>query len=117
VFLPTYSSWLNWIEAEFAALRYFALNGTDHRSHTEQDTGDRRLPSRPESPPFTAGRMSSHHRADQLPRNPSPPATVGPARPLPRSTTSPIRRLSTGSALCGADRGPARHGDSEDAIR
>ncbi|MGW4094058.1 IS630 family transposase [Nocardia sp. NPDC004750] len=37
VFLPTYSSWLNWIEAEFAALRYFALNGTDHRSHDEQD--------------------------------------------------------------------------------
>ena len=38
VFLPTYSSWLNWIEAEFAALRYFALNGTDHRTHPEQDT-------------------------------------------------------------------------------
>lgn len=35
VFLPTYGSWLNWIEAEFAALRYFALNGTDHRSHEE----------------------------------------------------------------------------------
>jgi hypothetical protein len=33
-----YSSWLNWIEAEFAALRYFALNGTDHQSHPEQDT-------------------------------------------------------------------------------
>jgi transposase len=38
VFLPTYASWLNWIEAHFAALRYFALNGTDHRSHDEQDT-------------------------------------------------------------------------------
>jgi transposase len=38
VFLPTYGSWLNWIEAEFAALRYFALNGTDHRTHTEQNT-------------------------------------------------------------------------------
>lgn len=37
VFVPTYSSWLNWIEAEFAALRYFALNGTDHRSHAEQN--------------------------------------------------------------------------------
>lgn len=37
MFTPTYSSWLNWIEAEFAALRYFALNGTDHRSHTEQN--------------------------------------------------------------------------------
>ncbi|MFJ5666601.1 transposase [Micromonospora sp. C32] len=38
VLLPTYSSWLNWIEAEFTALRYFALNGTDHRTHTQQDT-------------------------------------------------------------------------------
>ncbi|WP_245614186.1 IS630 family transposase [Actinokineospora inagensis] len=37
VFLPTYSSWLNWIETEFAALRYFALNGTDHRSHEQQN--------------------------------------------------------------------------------
>jgi transposase len=35
-FLPVNSSWLNWIEAEFAALRYFALNGTDHRTHEEQ---------------------------------------------------------------------------------
>ncbi|PPJ35491.1 IS630 family transposase [Nocardia nova] len=37
VFLPTYSSWLNRVECEFAALRYFALNGTDHRSPGEQD--------------------------------------------------------------------------------
>ena len=37
VFLPTYGSWLNWIESEFAALRYFALNGTDHRTHAEQN--------------------------------------------------------------------------------
>lgn len=37
VFLPTYGSWLNWIESEFAALHYFALNGTDHRSHSEQN--------------------------------------------------------------------------------
>jgi transposase len=36
VFIPTNASWLNWIEAEFAALRYFALNGTDHHSHEEQ---------------------------------------------------------------------------------
>ena len=36
VFLPTYSSWLNWIEPEFAGLRYFALGGTDHRTHAWQ---------------------------------------------------------------------------------
>ncbi|MFH8573220.1 transposase [Streptomyces sp. NPDC017993] len=35
VFLPTYGSWLRWIESDFAALRYFALNGTDHRTHEE----------------------------------------------------------------------------------
>ncbi|WP_326812924.1 hypothetical protein OIE62_00685 [Streptomyces scopuliridis] len=28
---------LNWIESEFAALRYCALGGTDHRSHGEQN--------------------------------------------------------------------------------
>lgn len=37
VFLPTYASWLNWIESEFAALRYFTLNGADHASHAEQN--------------------------------------------------------------------------------
>ncbi|MFD7648382.1 IS630 family transposase [Streptomyces albidoflavus] len=37
VCLLTYGSWLNWIEAEFAALRYFAPNGTDHRTHAEQN--------------------------------------------------------------------------------
>jgi hypothetical protein len=37
VFLPTYGSWSNWIEAEFAAPRYFAAYGTDHRSPAEQN--------------------------------------------------------------------------------
>ena len=37
VFLPTYSSWLNLIECQFQALRSFALNGSDYRSHAEQD--------------------------------------------------------------------------------
>ena len=30
------------IEAQFSALRYFALNGTDHRSHKEQGSVIRR---------------------------------------------------------------------------
>jgi hypothetical protein len=30
---PTSSSWLNRIEAQFTALRYFALDGTDHANH------------------------------------------------------------------------------------
>jgi hypothetical protein len=33
---PTNSFWLNRIEAQFTALRYFALDGTDHRTHQEQ---------------------------------------------------------------------------------
>jgi hypothetical protein len=33
---PTNSSWLNRIEAEFTALRYFAVDGSDHRTHREQ---------------------------------------------------------------------------------
>jgi hypothetical protein len=47
VFLPTYSSWLNLIECQCAALRRFALNGTDYRSHTEQDPfcRDPRIPA------------------------------------------------------------------------
>jgi hypothetical protein len=33
---PTNSSLLNQIEAQFTALRYFALDGTDHATHNEQ---------------------------------------------------------------------------------
>jgi hypothetical protein len=35
-YVPTSVSWLNRIEAQFTALRYFALDGTDHSSHTQQ---------------------------------------------------------------------------------
>jgi transposase len=35
-YTPTNSSWLNRIEAQFTALRYFALDSTDHRTHREQ---------------------------------------------------------------------------------
>ena len=35
-YVPFYASWLNRIEAQFTALRYFALDGTDHPSHEEQ---------------------------------------------------------------------------------
>lgn len=34
--MPTSSSWLNRIGAQFAALRYFTLDGTDHAIHDEQ---------------------------------------------------------------------------------
>ena len=40
--VPTNDSYLNRIECHFAPLRYFALNGTDHRSHEEQNSMIRR---------------------------------------------------------------------------
>src|SRR5262249_38738684 len=36
------SSWLHRIEAQFTALRYFALDGTDHATHQEQASMIRR---------------------------------------------------------------------------
>ena len=41
-YTPTNSSWLNRIEAQFTALRYFALDGTDDPSHREQASMIRR---------------------------------------------------------------------------
>ena len=41
-YVPTNASWLNRIEAQFQALRYFALDGTDHQSHDEQNSMIRR---------------------------------------------------------------------------
>ena len=41
-YTPTNSSWLNRIEAQFTALRYFALDGTDHASHKQQASMIRR---------------------------------------------------------------------------
>jgi transposase len=39
---PTNPSWLNRIEAQFTALRYFTLDGTDHASHKDQASMIRR---------------------------------------------------------------------------
>jgi hypothetical protein len=39
---PSNASWFNRIEAKFTALRYFALDGTDHTSHREQASMIRR---------------------------------------------------------------------------
>jgi len=38
VFTPSNASWPNWIEAEFTALRYFTLDGSDYPTHTAQET-------------------------------------------------------------------------------
>jgi transposase len=41
-YTPTNSSWLNRVEAQFTALRYFTLDGTDHATHREQASMIRR---------------------------------------------------------------------------
>jgi transposase len=41
-YTPSNSSWMNRIEAQFTALRYFALDGTGHASHKEQASMIRR---------------------------------------------------------------------------
>jgi hypothetical protein len=41
-YVPTNASWMNRIEAQLQALRYFTLDGTDHRSHQEQNSMIRR---------------------------------------------------------------------------
>jgi hypothetical protein len=37
LFTPSNASWLNWIEAEFTALRYFTLDGSDYPRHAAQE--------------------------------------------------------------------------------
>ena len=41
-YVPFYASWLNRIEAQFTALRNFALDGTDHPTHRAQASMIRR---------------------------------------------------------------------------
>jgi transposase len=41
-YTPFYGSWLNRIEPQFTALRYFTLDGTDHQTHHEQASMIRR---------------------------------------------------------------------------
>jgi transposase len=41
-YVPFYCSWLNRIEPQFTALRYFALAGTDHADHRQQASMIRR---------------------------------------------------------------------------
>lgn len=41
-YVPFYASWLNRIEAQFTALRYFTLDGTDHPTHAAQASMIRR---------------------------------------------------------------------------
>jgi hypothetical protein len=64
-YVPFYSSWLNWIEPQFTALRYFALDGTVHPSHREQGSMIHRLIIR-----------RNHHTTDPKLRKVIRPASI-----------------------------------------
>ena len=76
-YTPTNASWLNRIEAQFTALRYFALDGTDHASHKRAGQHD---------PPL-------HHLAE-------------PQRPRPRTTRSRRTGQTLPDAALGGRPGP-----------
>jgi hypothetical protein len=58
-YTPTNASWLNRIEAQFTALRYFTLDGTDHESHHAQASMIRRYIAWRTATPATAGSAKS----------------------------------------------------------
>ncbi|MEV0797944.1 hypothetical protein AB0I34_09670 [Kribbella sp. NPDC050281] len=75
VVTPSNASWLNWIECEFTALRYFTLDGSDYPSHTAQETaiaGYVRLPieALPPGPPRVATQHLVVGRRDSAPAAP-----------------------------------------------
>lgn len=70
VFTPTHASWLNWIESEFTALRYFTLDGSDYPSHAAQETaiaGYIRWANRRATPKRRFAPESKIRRPDYLP--------------------------------------------------
>ncbi|MEV1296193.1 IS630 family transposase [Pseudonocardia sp. NPDC049635] len=70
VFTPTYASWLNWIESEFTALRYFTLDGSDYPSHAAQEAaiaGYIRWANRHATPKRRFAPESKIRRPDYLP--------------------------------------------------
>lgn len=70
VFTPSNASWLNWIECEFTALRYFTLDGSDYPSHTAQEAaiaGYVRWHNRHATPKRRFAANSKIRRPDYLP--------------------------------------------------
>ena len=57
--IPTNASWPNRIEAQFQALRYFTLDGTDSSGHAEQATMIRRYIAWRNRMPTTTGSARS----------------------------------------------------------
>jgi hypothetical protein len=70
VFMPSNASWLNWIEAEFTALRYFTLDGSDDplpRRPAGRDRGYIRWANRRARPKRGFAVGSKIRRPDYLP--------------------------------------------------
>ncbi|MGE0298570.1 IS630 family transposase [Pseudonocardia sp.] len=70
VFTPTHASWLNWIESEFTALRYFTLDSSDYPSHAAQEAaiaGYVRWANRHSRPKRRFAPESKIRRPDYLP--------------------------------------------------
>jgi len=70
VYTPTNASWLNWIECEFTAIRYFTLDGSDYPSHRRPGSRHRWLHplAQPPLPPETPLAVNSKiRRPDYLP--------------------------------------------------
>ncbi|WIX77080.1 transposase [Amycolatopsis carbonis] len=70
IYTPTNASWLNWIECEFTAVRYFTLDGSDYPSHAAQEaaiTGYLRWRNRHSHPKRHFAINSKIRRPDYLP--------------------------------------------------
>jgi hypothetical protein len=71
VFTPTQASWLNWIESEFTALRYFTVDGSDYLPiHAAQEAaiaGYIRWANRHATPKRRFAPESKIRRPDYLP--------------------------------------------------
>jgi transposase len=70
VFTPSNASWLNWIECDFTALRYFTLDGSDYPSHAAQEaaiSGYVRWANRRAKPKRGFAARSKIRRPDYLP--------------------------------------------------
>lgn len=97
VFLPAYGSWPNRI-AEFTALRHFALNGTDHRTH-----GDRNAATA-----ACIRRRNAHAepRAGFAPTHPSAPGAGTRRRRPEEAFTGPAEAGGHASAASTISAGP-----------
>lgn len=71
VFTPSNASWLNWVESEFQALRYFTLNSSDYPSHDAQEkamSGYLRWHNKRARPKTTFAVGSKIRKPDYLPK-------------------------------------------------